>query len=411
MAKGFLFRGGPLPQALTLPGTIESTNWEASGISGVVKNDVVFGGITTIQQEEELGFNFQNQLRGNDFVNLPPQIFTFSSLSTTGPITITKETGQGSFNGGFIGARMYILLDGGGQAQYVVSGVTDQDTITAYYQEMGSDGPLNSLTKQFGGQNSQVFINLADLNGTPDPTIQYLRVGNYEEQTQTTYAPAGFYKGGSLGTYFSIPTNAVSITGFEEFPNISQVFENRGDRHYALIFDNKDAYVANASGLRKIAKIENGNTFINTNQTYGEETWSQAGGDLQFITPFAIEDNATNRVTPAEWVQGLQFINLQGYTEVTLAVAIGPASISSDGSTRGIILTYNIEAPLPGGFEDSDFIVVELDMDETTIGDAADIETDWAKIKYYEVLDTNEIRFFATANGVVDIPARVKVIK
>ena len=397
----------------TVEATIESTNWEASGINGIVQNDVIFGGVTTSQELEDYAVSFAVDVTGNEFSNLPPQIITFSSASTTGPITLTKEVGQGAFTEKFVGSFVQVFQTSGPAMFYLITERVDDDTLTVYYQPGPSQGgTLDSLTKQLGGAGSMARFLFAIVNGTSDPNIQTLRAGIFEEQTQRVYSSPGFPKGASINAYFDIPANATSINGLAEFPNIQNVFQNLGLRYYALIFDNQDAYVANANGVRKIAKIENGNTFLNTNETYGEETWSQAGGDLQFITPYAMELNATNRVTAAQWAQAQVFPDISGYQEVTLAIALDTESEFQDAFTRGVQVTYNIEvADTTSGFGTDDFFVLELNMDETTIGDAADIETAWANIKYYEVLGSNEIRFFAPADSVTDVPIIAKVIK
>ena len=55
--------------------------------------------------------------------------------------------------------------------------------------------------------------------------------------------------------------------------------------------------------------------------------------------------------------------------------------------------------------------MIELNIDGTTIDDATAIEADWAKVKFYEVIDTNTVRFFADTDGEIDVPVVAKVIK
>jgi hypothetical protein len=394
----------------TVEATIESTNWEASGISGVVQNDVVFGGTIITQTSVNYPVTFQDGIRGNDFANLPPQIFTWSSDATTGPITITKEVGLGEFTGKFKGSQIRVFVQGPA-AVYVVTEVVDQNTLTAYYQAGPSQGNvITSLTQQFSGPNNTMALNFSDLNGTPDPNVQYFQAGQFEQQTNRLYSTPGFFKGASINRYFNIPANATSIVALNELPDPPEFVTHRGIRAYALIFDNKDAFISTSQGVRKIAKIENGNTFINIAGDYGTETWDQAGGDLQFITPFAMESVAANRATNTDWANAVP-IDISTYTQVTLAFALDTFEDNQDAVTLGAQLLYESVVISNVAFDANDFFVLELNMDETTIGDAADIETAWANIKYYEVLGGNEIRFFAPANSVTDVPIIAKVIK
>jgi hypothetical protein len=410
MAKGFLFRGGRDPQALNLSGTIQETNWVASAIGGVVQNDVLFGGTIITQTSVDYPVTFQDGLRGNDFANLPPQIFTWSSDATTGPITITKEVGLGEFTGKFKGSQIRVFVQGPA-AIYVVTEVVDQNTLTAYYQAGPSQGSvITSLTQQFSGPNNTMALNFIDLNGTPDPNFQYLQSGQFEQQTNRLYSTPGFFKGASINRYFNIPANATSIVALNELPDPPEFATNRGIRAYALIFDNKDAFISTSQGVRKIAKIENGNTFINTAGNYGDENFQQAGGDLQFITPFAMESVAANRATNTDWLQAVP-IDVSEYQQVTIAFALDTFEDNEDAVTLGAQLLYESVVISGGTFDANDFSVIELNIDETTIGDAAAIEADWAKVKFYEVIDTNTVRFFADTDGEIDVPVVAKVIK
>ncbi len=410
MARGFLFRGGLKPQAFNLPGTIEETNWVASSIGGVVQNDVLFGGTIITQTSVDYPVIFQDGIKGNDFANLPPQIFTWSSNATTGPITITKEQGQGEFTGKFKGAYIRVFVQQGPPVIYVVTEVVDQDTLTAYYQAGPSQGGvIPSLTQQFGGPNNTMAINFADVNGTSDPNIQYLRKGNFVEQLNIVASSPGFFVGGSINRYFNIPANAINIVGLNELPDIPNVIDSRGIRAYALIFDNKDAFISTSQGVRKIAKIENGTTFINGAGNYGDEDWQQAGGDLQFITPFAME-SSINRATNDDWANAVP-IDISTYTEVTIAFALDTFEDDQDAATLGAQLVYETSVSSGDTFDTNDFFVIELNIDENTIDDAAAIEADWAKVKFYEVIDTNTVRFFADTDGEIDVPVVAKVIK
>jgi hypothetical protein len=371
MAKGFVFRGGRDPQALYIPSTIQETNWVASSIGGVVQNDVVFGGPITTQTSVNYPVTFDDNVTGNDFTNLSPQTFTFSSASTTGPITITKEVGQDQFTGKFKGAQLRVFQPSEPPIIYFITEVTDNDTLVAYYQPGPSQGAtLANLVNNFGGPTDNVGIFFLDVNGTPDPNIQFLRHGNFEEQTSTAISSPGFFKGASINRYFNIPANATNIVGLNELPNIQGVADNRGIRAYALIFDNKDAFISTSQGVRKIAKIENGNTFINIAGDYGTETWDQAGGSLQFITPFAMELFAANRATNTDWANAVP-IDISSYTQVTLAFALDTVADDQDASTLGAQLVYETLVFVGDTFDANDFSVIELNIDATTIGDAS----------------------------------------
>jgi hypothetical protein len=410
MAKGFLFRGGPAPQALNLPGTIEETNWVASSIGGVVQNDVLFGGTIITQTSVDYPVTFQDGIRGNDFANLPPQIFTWSSDATTGPITITKEAGLGVFTGKFKGAQIRVFVQGPA-AIYTITDVVDQNTLTAYYQAGPSQGSvITSLTQQFSGPNNTMALNFADLNAIPNTNVQFLQVGQFEEQTSRVYSSPGFFKGASINRYFNIPANATSIVELNELPDVPNGIDNRGIRAYALLFDNKDAFISTSQGVRKIVKIEGGNTFINIASNYTDEQWDQAGGDLQFITPFAMESVAANRATNDDWANAVP-IDVSQYQQVTLAFVLDSFADDQDAVTLGAQLLYESVVISGGTFDVNDFLVIELNIDENTIDDAAAIEADWAKVKFYEVIDTNTVRFFADTDGEIDVPVVAKVIK
>jgi hypothetical protein len=411
MAKGFLFRGGFKPQAFNLTGIIDDSNWVASDVSGAVQNDVVFGTTGVMETSVNYPVTFQDGITSNDFANLPPQIFTWSSNSTTEPITITKEQGQGEFTGKFKGAQIRVFIPQTPSVIYVVTEVVDQNTLTAYYQVGPSQGSvIPSLTQQFGGQNNNMVIIFTDLNGTPDPNIQYLRKGNFVEQLNIAVSSPGFFVGGSINRYFDIPTNAINIVGLNELPDVPNVVDSRGIRAYALIFDNKDAFISTSQGVRKIAKIENGNTFINNAANYGDEDFQQAGGSLQFITPFAMETVAANRATNTDWANAVP-IDISQYQEVTIAFALDTFEDDQDAATLGAQLVYETTVATGNNFNENDFLVIELNIDGTTIDDATAIEADWAKVKFYEVIDTNTVRFFADTDGEIDVPVVAKVIK
>jgi hypothetical protein len=411
MAQGFLFRTGRELSAQTLTGQIEATNWTTSNISGVDQNDVVFGGLIQTQTSVNYSINFQDEVTGNDFANLPSQQLTWSSDSTTGPITITKETGLGQFTGKFVGAILQVFQTTGPTVIYTITEVIDQNTLTAFYQPGPSqNATLDNIINLFGGPGSNLRFLFAQLNGTPEPNTPYLRHGGFNDQESRVYSSPGFFKGASIDRYFNIPTNATSIAVLNELPNVPNIIDNRGIRAYAVIFDNKDAFISTSQGVRRIAKIENGNTFINFAQNHTDEDWQQSGGSLQFITPFAMEIVAANRATNTDWANAVP-IDISTYTQVTLAFALDTFADDEDAATLGAQLVYNLEVPEPGGFDANDFIAVELNIDENTIGDASDITDDWAKINFYEVIDDNTIRFFAADQPIIDIPARVRVIK
>jgi hypothetical protein len=402
----------------TVEATIESTNWEASGISGVVKNDVIFGGVTTSQETQNLFPNDVNgqRITANDFANLPPQNMTWSSTTATGPITITKD-GGGAFTDKFVGSRVLVFDSVANRdIHYIITELTDNDNIIAYYQTDESGGELLSQTTYvFGGPSSNVFFQFVGLNFTGNPSdpqnYMYVETGFYNSQTTLRVNTVGAVKSAALEQWFNVPANTTSINGLVPWIDNGRNIPE-GNIFYALIYNDNTAYVANSTGIRKIAKIENGTSYININDSFLDETWDQAGGDIRFLTVVALDQVQRNRVTATEWAQAQPLNNLQGITQVSLAMGFQATESASHIKSRGVILTYNVEvADTTSGFGTDNFFVLELNMDETTIGDAADIETAWANIKYYEVLGTNEIRFFAPANSVTDVPIIAKVIK
>jgi hypothetical protein len=409
MAKGFVFRGGRDPINLRLEGEAAVNSWQASGF-GAVQNDVVFGTVTTVETSVNYPTTFENNITGNDFANLPPQTFTWSSASTTGPITITKEQGQGGFSAKFKGSTIRVFIDGPA-VTYIITEVVDQDTLTAYYQAGPSQGGvISSLTQQFGGPNGTMAVSFAELNGTPDPNLQFLRAGAFEEQTLRVYSSPGAFKGGSIDRYFNIPANATSVVGLNEIPNPPDFANNRGIRAYALLFDNKDAFISTSQGVRRIVKIENGNTFINVSNIYGVDDFQQAGGSLQFITPFAMESVAANRATNTDWLQAVP-IDVSEYQQVTLAFALDTFEDDQDAATLGAQLVYETQTSDPGAqFTNEQNVNVELRIDASNFEDVAELEAEWAKVKFGDVIAPNTIRFFAEGTPTLDLPLKVKVV-
>lgn len=411
------------PAAVTyqnLSAVVEELDWTSSATAGILQNDVVFGGVTTIPQTDIYAFAFnnptylENQVTGNDFTNLPPQQMVFSSDATTGPITLTKEVGQGTFTEKFIGVQIRVFTSTGAVI-YTATEFVDANTLTVRYQSGPSQGRvLENLTNTAGGQGGNMAFLFTDVNGSPDPSLQFLRLSGFDEQTSAFYSDSNFIKGGSMGRYFNVPNNAVSIADFRELTPGSSGIPN-GIRYYALIFDNVASYVVNAQGIRKIAKIEAGNTFMNVSNTYLAEDWEQAGGSLQFITPFAMERNSNNRVTHTEWEAATVFPSLAGVSQITVAIGMQPAQDNSDAKTQGIELTFNIQSvDTAVGFNDQNFITLELNMTEADVGNFVDIKAEWDKVQYYEVTAPNTIRFYGTvdtSNPIENIPIQVKVIK
>jgi hypothetical protein len=123
-----------------------------------------------------------------------------------------------------------------------------------------------------------------------------------------------------------------------------------------------------------------------------------------------MESVAANRATNTDWLQAVP-INVSEYQQVTIAFALDTFEDNEDAVTLGAQLLYESVVISGGTFDANDFSVIELNIDETTIGDAAAIEADWAKVKYYEVIDTNTVRFFADTDGEIDVPVVAKVIK
>ena len=408
--------------------TVDANNWQpvqsyfvnSINISPVSELDLGFTASFFGFPQPESGIGVEADENASTF--FPSTTFTLSSTSQTGPITLTKPTGEGVFNPRYIGAQLFFAQDNfTTNAQYVVTEVLNDDQLTIYWN---SEGQLTETQFSHNQQGANVvFVDFVKLVVNQNNEAGFA-TGNFVNQLNQFINPLDPPKRLTMGRYqyetdqwlkFDVP-NGLQLQSVAPFGTASGNLANEagvvGRVYFAMILDN-EAYVANAQGLRKIAFVDgNNDLFVNVAGVYGEEdfvAFGQGGNNaLERAAALVIAVQEITRTTAVDWAAAPALPDTTSVSGFSFAFGLQPNNENEPVEFFGMQVQFgNGEAP----FDENDRVLVDLNITPTYLANSSTIDREWSKIKGVNSLANGAFTLVATEAPSTSIEIQVGVIK
>jgi len=289
--------------------------------------------------------------------------WNISTLSSSGQQTFTSNTIDAFYIDQNTGSKLFALESNDTVVEYILS--TPWDATSSI-----STGPTLSVSGQISSPEGLFLSDTGKLFAMDQGTVFEYDLGLSLIAVDKT-SSAITTNEGQIDTEYWADINNM----------IANDTENDGSIYYGISTDDRNSFdvVLNGSGVRKIVRLNSGNWEINTNVTYGSETWELSTvNDIYYALEEAI-NISPNKMDGSQ----LQSASDSDYFAVTNTLDLGiifdiTSQTTTSPVTNGVDINYDANVKNEAAILGTDYT---YDQPEQTVVRFTNLSTESENLK------------------------------